>query len=320
MNFKPKEYKAPFYFKNGHINTFYPTFFRKELKVDFIRERLSTPDQDFIDVDLVQNQSKNLAILCHGLEGSSSSKYILGTSHILSQRNWDVAAINYRGCSGVMNKNLRMYHSGATDDLQVVIDQYIDNYDLVTLVGFSLGGNLVLKYLGENGSEVNPKIKTAVAFSVPLDLKAASLHIGKRSNWFYAQNFLRSLKAKVLQKSIQFPGQLNTKDLKKMNSVYDFDNKYTAPIHGFEDADDYYFRSSSIRYLKTIKVPALIVTALDDPFLPEECYPYELIEKNKMTTFITPKFGGHVGFSSINQKHFWNEVLIADYLDELISR
>ena len=319
MNFKPREYQPPFFFKNGHINTFYPTLFRKELKVDFIRERLVTPDQDFIDVDLIQNQSKHLVILCHGLEGSSSSKYILGTSHILSQRNWDVAAINYRGCSGELNKNLRMYHSGATEDLQVVIDHYCDNYDLITLVGFSLGGNLVLKYIGEKGSVLNSKIKKGVALSVPLDLRAASLHIGKKSNWFYAQNFLKSLKEKVRQKSIQFPGQLDTKNLKRMNSVYDFDNTYTAPIHGFIDADDYYFQSSSIRYVNTIKIPTLIITALDDPFLPEECYPYELIEKNKLITFVTPKFGGHVGFSSINQLHFWNEVLIADYLDDLLS-
>ena len=190
------QYSPKYLFKNGHFNTIYPTLFRKQKTPDYVRDRLFTEDDDFIDVDTLFNGNRRLAILCHGLEGSSSSKYIIGASQLLSQNNWDTAAINYRSCSGEMNKQLRMYHSGATDDLALVIDKYKDNYDQIALIGYSLGGNLSLKYGGEE--RVLPSnLKNIIAISVPVDLKAGSVNIGRPSNYIYTKKFLVTLTEKV---------------------------------------------------------------------------------------------------------------------------
>jgi len=307
--------------RNGHINTVYPTFFRSAFDITFERMRIDTPDDDFLDLDILKlNQTgvdkcKRVAILCHGLEGSSSSKYIIGTASILNDARWDVVAMNYRGCSGVINNQARMYHSGATYDLETVIKFFEEDYEEIHLVGYSLGGNLVLKYSGERNLK-NSKIKSVVAISTPTNLKAGSLHLNKKSNFFYAKRFLQTLKQKVIAKHRQFPDLIELDYLKKVKTIYDFDDFYTGPFHGFNDADDYYSRCSSAQFLPTIKIPGLIINAVDDPFLPIDFYPFEEVEMNKNLMMLAPKYGGHVGFVQMGEKYYWEEEKIRDFLNE----
>ena len=160
-------YQPSFLLKSGHFNTIYPTLFRKQEALPFLRKRINTPDDDFLDLDLLQNKNKRVAVLCHGLEGSSSSKYIVGIASLLHQNNWDVVAMNYRSCGEEMNKQARVYHSGATDDLQTVINFIEKDYDEIALVGFSLGGNLSLVYAGQQGEHINAKIKAVATAATP---------------------------------------------------------------------------------------------------------------------------------------------------------
>lgn len=312
----PQLYKPSLLFKNGHFNTIYPSLLRKQRSLAFVRKKVITPDDDFLDVDFLQKGNRRIVILCHGLEGSSGSHYIIGTSGILSENGWDIAAINYRGCSGVMNKQLRMYHSGATDDLDTVISSLTSNYEEIALVGFSLGGNLVLKYCGERGTNLSTKIMACVGVSVPTDLHAGSLNISKRSNYIYEKKFMESLSLKVIAKHKQFPSSIDLSLLKGMKKLFDFDDKFTGPLHGFKNAIDYYTKCSSKSFLSNLALPTLIINALDDPFLPAECYPHIESENNRHIELLTPRNGGHVGFSGYRKKYYWNEIKITEFLND----
>ena len=179
------DYTPPFLFKNRHFNTIYSSLFRRIKPVAFKRKRLETSDDDFLDIDFIENGSKKIVILCHGLEGSSDSKYIQATAKILSKNGYSIAALNYRFCSGEINRQLITYHSGKTDDLHTVINYVLPNYDSVYLVGFSLGGNLILKYNGDGLFNLSSKIKASVAISVPVDLKGSSIALQRRENTLY---------------------------------------------------------------------------------------------------------------------------------------
>ncbi|MBT8234141.1 MAG: alpha/beta fold hydrolase [Saprospiraceae bacterium] len=313
---KNEKYNPGFLLKSGHFNTIYPTLFRRQKAPEYKRTRLTTFDGDFLDIDFLKTGSKKIAILCHGLEGSSQSKYIIGTGDILMNAGWDVAAMNYRFCSGEVNNKLRMYHSGATEDLQVVINALYDEYEEICLVGFSLGGNLCLKYCGENGNQISSKISRVVAVSVPVDLKAGSINIGKPSNFIYENKFLDSLVEKLHVKHKKYGDEIDISKLNEVKKLYDFDDLFTGPIHGFKDAEDYYRQCSSKQFINDIKIPALIINAEDDPFLPEECYPFKEAEQNKNVSLVVPKYGGHVGFAFYNEKYYWIERKIKSWLEK----
>ncbi|GHN02782.1 hypothetical protein WSM22_42710 [Cytophagales bacterium WSM2-2] len=234
---------------------------------------------------------------------------------IFYQYGFDILAWNYRGCSGEMNRAKRFYHSGATDDLHSVVEHTVKNYNELFLVGFSLGGNLALKYLGER--QVNDKIKGAVAFSVPLDLDKSCSKISQPSNWIYSQRFVKSLKKKVRAKAALMEG-FDVSEIDSVKDLREFDDKYTGPLHGFKDAIDYYYQNSSIRFLEYIKTPTLIVNAKNDPFLSQECFP-----ENLTNTFVTleyPLRGGHVGFSSFNGNGvYWSEQRALEFILSLVK-
>lgn len=310
------EYHPPLLLRNGHANTIYPYFFRRIEKPPYTRNRISTYDDDFLHVDLLGNGHRRLAIVCHGLEGSSDSQYIKGLTHHLSSSEWDVAAMNYRYCTEEINLQPRAYHSGATEDLQAVVEHFTKSYDQIVMVGFSLGGNLVLKYCGERGTGLDSNIVACVAVSVPTDLHAGSINIGSRSNYFYEQRFLDTLKKKMIKKHEQFPDVFQIEKLKLVKTLYDFDDLFTGPIHGFHDARDYYTRASSGQFLHSISIPTLMINALDDPFLPEECYPYKETESNPRITFLTPKHGGHVGFATLGGGSYWSEEVIGTFIEK----
>jgi len=292
-------YQRPTWLFNAHLETIYPSLFRKVSIQKPENERIQTIDQDFLDLKWYRQGSSKLVILSHGLEGSSSSSYILGMVKIFLAHQFDVLAWNFRGCGEEMNEQLTFYHSGATYDLDTVVSHAEKKYDEVYLIGFSLGGNLTLKYLGEKGNS-DFKIKKGVVISAPLHLSSSSKKISEVQNFLYSHRFLTSLRKKIIQKEKEFPGKIPIDKLKSVTTLADFDDYFTGPLHGFSDAEEYYKESSSLFFLEGIKVPTLILNAQNDPFLSPACFPTHLI---KTLTFVYgefPKVGGHVGFSNPN--------------------
>jgi predicted alpha/beta-fold hydrolase len=280
------------------------------------RERINTPDHDFLDLDWIKQGSKKLVIISHGLEGNTQRAYMKGMSRAFAQKKFDVLTWNYRGCSEEMNKTLGFYHSGATYDLDTVVQhaQSTGRYTELNLVGFSLGGNLTLKYLGED--RVRPStIKCAVTFSVPMDLHTSCNAISKPGNWMYSQRFLKSLREKIKQKA-KILNELDATGLDKIKTLREFDDHFTGPIHGFKDALDYYHQSSSIHLVTNINIPTLIISAANDPFLSPECYPHDLLKAHPFVRFESPERGGHVGFAQFNKNGlYWSEERAIDFID-----
>jgi predicted alpha/beta-fold hydrolase len=280
----------------------------------FVRLRLNTPDDDFIDMDVLHGGYRKVAVLCHGLEGSSQSQYIQGTAGLLHANGFDIAAMNYRGCSGEANRQVRSYHSGATNDLQLVIHSVLPSYDEIYLIGFSLGGNLVLKYSCDLVYPLHDKIKRVVSVSVPIDLKGASKELLKFKNKLYAYNFLQTLKAKTKQKHRQFPDKINIDLLERVKTVWDFDEYFTSRLHDFDGAEDYYDKCNSKQFLFNCQLPTLIINAEDDPFLSKSCFPIELATRHEHLHLLMPRYGGHVGFVHYRAEHYWNEWEILHFL------
>jgi predicted alpha/beta-fold hydrolase len=310
-------YKPPFYLFNGHFQTIFPAIFRKVKGIKYDREKIETKDKDFLDLDWSIVGSKKLAIISHGLEGDSHRPYVKGLAKALNKNGYDVMAWNFRGCGGEMNRTLKFYHSGATEDLDHIVLHALKNrkYEEITLTGFSLGGNLTLKYLGECGSNLHPEIKKSVVFSVPLNLYTSCLQISKPANFIYSSRFLKKLKKKVRSKSLLLPDLINTKDFKKIKNLKDFDDHYTAPLHGFKDALAYYESCSAINFLNSITIPTLIVNAKNDPFLSNDCYPDSLLIDHPCVYFEAPEQGGHCGFAQKNsQGYYWSELRALKFL------
>ena len=303
---------------NGHIETLIPYLFRPTKTQAYERERIETPDNDFLDLDWVKNGHKQVVIVSHGLESSSHAKYVQGIADHLKQHDFDILAWNYRGCSGELNRTIKYYHSGASYDLATVVEHVLEttNYETIYLVGFSLGGNLTLKYVGEESRQLDKKIKAACAFSTPCYLKTASYELATGFNKVYTQNFVSTLRQKVYDKEAMFKEQgFDTSVVKKLKDLPSFDDFFTAPLHGFKDADDYYEQCSSKYFLKDIHIPTLIVNAANDPFLSKECYPYEEAEQNPNVNLEVPEHGGHVGFYQHSKGNvMWSEERILNFL------
>lgn len=308
------DYKPRLFLKNGHLNTMISSLARKTTVLSFIRTRIKTKDQDDLDVDFLKGGNSKIVLLCHGLEGSSSSKYILGTSKLLYANGYDVAALNYRSCNGEINKKMKTYHSGETEDLHTVISNVLPYYDEIFLVGFSLGGNMVLKYAGDNVYSISPKIKAVIGVSVPIDLCGSSLELSKFKNRLYTKHFLKSLLKKAKIKQQQYPLNIELDKLNNVKSLKDFDDCFTSVVHGFSDAIDYYSKCNSKQFLCNIKTPTLIINAWDDPFLSDSCYPIKEAEKNTFLNLMLPKYGGHVGFFKHKSENYWDEEQILKFI------
>lgn len=311
------KYLPPWWARNGHFQSIYPSLFRKLNEDCFKRERIETPDQDFIDLDWARSENRRLVILTHGLEGHSRRPYVLGMAHEAIKQQWDVLAWNFRSCSGEPNRKINSYHSGATNDLAHVISHALKfDYDEICLIGFSIGGNKTLLYLSKNAEHLSRKVKAAVTFSVPCDLSSSSAQLAKFRNRIYMKNFLMSLKDKLKQKQEIFPSEIDLRGFHNIKSFEAFDGRYTAPLNGFKSAQDYWQHSSSLPHLKNIKTPTLMISALDDPFLTPECYPHEETAGNPALSLETPEFGGHVGFMSFGkQQPYWSEQRAIDFIN-----
>jgi len=310
-------FRPPFFLRNGHLQTILPTLLRRRFLVALSRERLELADGDFVDLDWAASGRDRLAILSHGLEGSSQDDCVRGMATRLRRTGWDVLAWNFRGCGPEPNRLMRSYHSGETGDLSAVIALAAARYPRIALVGFSLGGNVTLKYLGEG--ECHPSVIAGVAISVPIDLAASANAIdGHWSNRVYLRRFLSKLLPKVKAKALRFPGHLDLGGSRRIQTLREFDNLYTAPMHGFRDAEDYWEKSSAKQYLNGIKVPALLLNARDDPFLTSESFPEPEAEKNPHFFFEAPQTGGHVGFVDLNSNIIrWHELRCLEFLEEV---
>ena len=310
-------YTPPIWLRNGHINTLYAYLFRRKIHHNYLRQRYITPDDDFFDVDWLKTKNNHrLAILLHGLEGSSSSQYIMGTTYALHQHGYDIAAINFRSCSGDMNTQAVMYHSGWTVDLHQFVSKENSHYDEIFIVGFSLGGNVTMKYCGDGLYPLDEKIKAVVGVSVPCDLKAGSQKIKTLENHLYEQKFIETLLRKIRIKYRQFPDLIDGSKIDDVKTLWDFDDFFTAPVHGFKNAEVYYNTCNSLQFLHNINIPALIVNALDDSFLPDSSYPYSQADANDCLYLMTPKYGGHVGFTTFKSPYYWIETVILDFCNK----
>jgi len=253
------------------------------------------------------------------LEGDSNRAYIRALVKFFNMKGWDGLGLNFRSCSGVPNNLLRSYHSGETEDIHQVIQHIVSlgKYDEVVIAGFSLGGNVTFKYLGEQGKNVHPIISKAVGVSVPVDLTSCSHELAKWKNAIYQRSFMNSLKEKLVHKKDKFANEINFDALFKATTFYEFDNEYTAPVHGFKNAEDYWKQSSSKPYLPEIKVPTLLVNAKNDTFLSDQCYPIDIAKQHKYIHLEMPEKGGHVGFMEHNPDGFyWVEKRIWNFIDQ----
>jgi len=315
-------YKRPRYLCNPHLETIWPSLFRRVEQPSYRRERITTTDDDFLDLDWLQSGHKHLTIISHGLEGDSRRNYVVGMANALSANGFDVLAWNFRGCSGEINRQPRFTHNGATDDLDAVVRHALIKYgyETISLVGFSMGGNLSLMYLGRDTTRVPGEVKTAVCFSVPCDLAAASSRLAEAGNVLYMRRFLRLMGRKVSLHAESFPAQFPCTDYRKLKTFSGFDGRYTAPLHGFRDAQHYWDECSSNRYLGAIRLPVWIVNARNDSFLPNSCYPDLAQHGNPYVSLVTPEHGGHCGFSSSGRNQpYWSENLAVTLLSSLIS-
>ena len=301
LNVDAGNYRAPFWLPGGNLQTLWPLTIKGALPA-YRRERLTTPDEDFLDLDWVGPPSTTKAlptiVLFHGLEGSSASHYARALMRAVVARGWRGVVVHFRGCSGEPNRLLRSYHSGETTDVDWVLRRLREqNGPMLCATGVSLGGNALLKWLGEQGEAAPDVINAAVAISAPLDLAAASETLAQGFNRIYTNNFLKTLVPRALAKARRFPGVVDPARLMKAQTLADFDEAFIAPVFGFDDAADYYVKSSSRQFLISIRSPTLVINAVNDPFLPNTALP----GLDEVATPVTLEFtahGGHVGFVS----------------------
>lgn len=303
------------------MQTIWAALFRQVEALPMRRERMETADGDFVDLDVFRDGRagpRGVAILLHGLEGNSRKPYIQGMARALARRGWDVVAWNFRGCSGEPNRLLRSYHSGETGDIGAVVARVLADLQprRIALVGFSLGANVTLKFLGELGDAAPPELWRAVAISVPCDLASSAAALARRQNALYMRRFLRTMIAKAREKHRRFPGSLDLSGVWRMRTFAQFDDRFTAPIHGFADAKDYWRRCSSRPSLTRIRIPTLILNARNDPFLAPECFPVREAEQNPALHLEMPATGGHVGFVTFGAGgEYWSETRVAEFLE-----
>lgn len=314
----PPPYRAPTWLPGGHLQTVYPLLIEPD-DHPYRRERWETPDGDFIDLDWnihaplaadpapatatstsgARPTDSPVLILFHGLEGSSGSPYARALMHALTTAGWGGGVVHFRGCSGEANRLPRAYHSGDSAEVDWILRRVRATHPGRPLyaVGVSLGGNVLLKWLGERGAEARELVRAAVAVSTPFDLAASGHHLARGFNRLYTRHFLATLKPRSLAKLRRFPGLFDERRLHRATTLHEFDDAVTAPLHGFADADDYWRRASSKPWLRTIEVPTLLINARNDPFLPPQILP----DADEVAPAVRLEFteeGGHVGFVS----------------------
>ena len=329
MSHVPREvtFRPAWWVPGPHAQTLWGKFARRAAPLPTRVERWSTPDDDFIDVlrlDPPSPGSPRLFLL-HGLEGTVRSHYVGGLLHVAHARGWGADLLIFRGCGEEPNKAPRFYHSGETGDLTFAVDRVLAEHphsDLV-MCGVSLGGNVLLKWLGERAAAVPNRVRAAAAISVPFDLERGSRYISRGFSRVYERHFLRTLRRKAEAKLRRYPDLINPVALSRARTLYEFDDVVTGPVHGFRDAHDYYSRSSSLHFLRHIRRPTLLLSARDDPFLPPTVLD-EVAAVARDNSCLTVEFtdgGGHVGFvhGSPGRPRYYAEQRVGDFLSSHVA-
>jgi predicted alpha/beta-fold hydrolase len=296
------EYSPAWWLPGAHAQTMWGKLFRRLPPQSTKRVRLDTPDGDFVDLHRLPSADQHAPrlLILHGLEGTVRSHYAQGLLAEAARREWAADLLIFRSCGDELNLTRRFYHSGETADLAFVIDHILSESPTRPLVaaGVSLGGNVLLKYLGERNTSIAPQLKAAVGISVPYDLARSSRHIDRGFAKLYQRHFIRSLKRKTAAKLERFPDLVDRDELSRIRTMYEFDETLTGPLHGFSGADDYYSRSSSLGWLNRISIPTLLFNAVDDPFMPPDVLTdvRAVAAQNPALEVEFPPHGGHAGF------------------------
>jgi predicted alpha/beta-fold hydrolase len=300
-------YTAPAWLPGGNLQTIVAAKLARRyqgMAPKWQRERWRTPDQDFIDVDWLQARTiaqqdnmQPLLVLFHGLEGSSQSHYAQSFANTAERLGWAMALPHFRGCSGEMNWAPRAYHSGDHEEIGWMLAQFKQRHSgPVYAVGVSLGGNALMRWTQEMGDDASRVVQAVASVCSPIDLTASGHAIGRGFNrWVYTRMFLKTMKPRALQKLAQYPGLFDPEALLRADDLYAFDNVFTAPLHGFKNTDDYWQRASAKPGLANIRIPALVLNAKNDPFIPAWCLPTQQ-EVGRYVRLWQPEQGGHVGF------------------------
>ena len=321
----PGPFRPGWWCRGPHAQTIWGAFFRSVRSVPLTRERWETPDGDFLDVDLLSAPAgAPILVLLHGLEGSSRYKPIRSLLHLASLKGWGAVAMNFRSCSGEPNRLPRSYHGGETSDLTWLLERVMERNpeSPILCAGISLGGNVLLKYLGEQGESLSSRIRGAATISAPFDLKASAHQLEKGSSRFYMGQLVRKLRAKALVKLKQYPDLFDRQALLNVRTMEEFDDVVTAPVHGFPDAEAYWAASSSKTFLAKIRRPTLLLNAQDDPFLPSSALPERAVSENQYLSAEFPAAGGHVGFvtgSWPGSPVPWAELRAVQFLERQLS-
>lgn len=291
------KYTAPAWLRGAHAQTIWPLAIKGPMP-PFRRKRWKTPDDDFIDVDFLPAQpDQPLVVLFHGLEGSSRSHYARSLMREVAKRGWNGAVVHFRGCSGEPNRLPRAYHSGDANEIDWILRRFARRFPEVPryAAGVSLGGNALLCWLGTRRQEAARLISKAAAVSAPVDLSASGQHLGRGFNRLYTRYFLHTMKPRARHKASQFPGRFDLDRASRARNLAQFDDAFTAPLHGFKGHEDYWKKASAKQHLKYIAVPTLLLHALNDPFMPVEALPGQR-EISSLVRLDFPREGGHVGF------------------------
>ncbi|REJ86250.1 MAG: alpha/beta hydrolase [Acidobacteria bacterium] len=305
-------FRAPVWLRGAHAQTIWSPLLRRTPELPWVRSWLPTPDEDRLLLHTLVGAAKEpTVLLLHGLEGSARSNYVRGAAARFARIGWTVVAMEFRSCSGEINRARRLYHSGETGDLELVVQWLLRQRPGPLFVsGVSLSGNVLAKWLGELGERAPRRLLGAAATSLPFDLVRSGPTIDRALGGLYSRRFLRTLVPKALEKARQYPGVLDVEAVRRSRSIEEFDTHATARLHGFEDAWDYWEKSSCHHRLAEVRVPTLLLAARDDPFNPAEALPLETIAANPSLFGRFPQRGGHVGFvhgSPLRTRHWAEE-------------
>lgn len=312
---------APLTQITGHLQTIIPSK-KKGAAVNFQRQRILTPDDDFLDIDRLDNEGKNLLILTHGLEGNSGRPYMRNSAKWFHDRGWDVISWNCRTCSGEMNKQPRMYSHGEIEDIGFIIERALNEkaYENIALVGFSMGGNILMKYLGVHGKTAPKAVKAGVAFSSPADLYSSTMRLEEWDNFLYNKRFLAKLESKIKVKAEMFPDLIDVNDFKKVKSWNDFMELFYAPLHNCSSVEEFYHYASARNFIEGTDRPILLVNAKNDPMLTPACSPVDIAKKHPLFYLEQPKKGGHVGFALRGKEHSWMEMRAWNFVQDVLQQ
>jgi uncharacterized protein len=317
-----RSYRPAWWLPSPHLRTLWGRVARRRAPIDARLERWETPDGDFVELHRVDApEGRPRLLVLHGLEGTNRSHYVPGVLAEARRRRWGADLLIFRSCGSEPNRLPRFYHSGETGDLALVVERVTREHPRspLGLAGVSLGGNVLLKWLGERGDDLPPQVRAAAAVSVPFDLARGSRHIGRGFARVYQRHFLRSLKRKAREKLARFPDLVSREALDRARTMYEFDDVVTAPVHGFADAEDYYTCSSAIRWIGSIRRPTLLLSSVDDPFLPSEVLDEvrRIADDNSSLHLEFVERGGHVGFVEGGvpwRARYYAEWRVADFL------